>query len=119
MSYNVGGPQRRKRIPQRCEKKRKGAKGEGMQKTKLCLTDTDLNAYLSGTLSPEKKAEVEGHLASCSGCLEKVVFAYQTVEEFNKTTKSLPTGSANANPCNASATSFAISAGSSAPSLPD
>lgn len=55
-----------------------------MQKTKLCLTDTDLNAYLSGTLSAEKKAEAEGHLASCRGCLEKVVFAYQTVEEFNK-----------------------------------
>ena len=56
-----------------------------MQKVGLCLTDTDLNDYLSGTLSAEKKAEVEGHLASCTACLEKVVFAYQTVEDFNKT----------------------------------
>ena len=56
-----------------------------MQKVGLCLTDTDLNSYLSGTLSPEKKRDAEGHLASCSGCLEKVVFAYQTVKEFNKT----------------------------------
>jgi len=56
------------------------------------MTDTDLNDYLSGTLSAEKKAEAEGHLASCRECLEKVVFAYQTVEEFNKTTKSLPAG---------------------------
>ena len=55
-----------------------------MQKTSLCLNDTDLNNYLSGTLSPEKKADVEGHLASCPACLEKVVFAYQTVEEFNQ-----------------------------------
>jgi len=67
-----------------------------MPKTKLCITDIDLNDYLSGTLSPEKKAEAEGHLASCQGCLEKVVFAYQTVEEFNKTKqkgeKSMKTG---------------------------
>ncbi|UCD54775.1 MAG: zf-HC2 domain-containing protein [Candidatus Omnitrophota bacterium] len=58
-----------------------------MQKTSLCLPETELNDYLSGMLSPEKKAEIENHLKDCNGCLEKLVFAYGAVEEFNKTKK--------------------------------
>ncbi len=58
-----------------------------MQKTSLCLPEIELNDYLSGVLSPEKKTEIENHLKDCSGCLEKLVFAYQAVGEFNKTKK--------------------------------
>ena len=58
-----------------------------MQKTSLCLGESDLNDYLSGAVSQEKKKEIENHLTDCNGCLEKVVFAYQTVKEFNKTKK--------------------------------
>lgn len=56
-----------------------------MQKTSLCLPALELNDYLSGVLSPEKKTEIENHLKDCNACLEKLVFAYQAVGEFNKT----------------------------------
>jgi len=56
---------------------------EIMKKLKPCLSAADLNDYLSGALSAEKKAEVEKHLDDCSACLEKMVFAYETVKEFN------------------------------------
>ena len=56
-----------------------------MNKVSICLSEVDLNDYLSGSLSREKKEEIENHLKDCSTCLEKLVFAYQTVEEFNKT----------------------------------
>lgn len=56
-----------------------------MQKTSLCLPEIELNDYLSGVLSPEKKTEIENHLKDCNACLEKLVFAYQAVGEFNKT----------------------------------
>ena len=55
-----------------------------MNKVTICLTEVDLNDYLSGALSVEKKEEIENHLKNCSACLEKLVFAYRTVEEFNK-----------------------------------
>ena len=56
-----------------------------MQKTGVCLPEADLNDYLNGTISEEKRSEIEKHLESCDTCLEKVVFAYQAVEEFNQT----------------------------------
>lgn len=56
-----------------------------MKKSALCLSRVELNDYLSGALSRERKKDIEDHLKDCNGCLEKVVFAYQTVEEFNKT----------------------------------
>ena len=56
-----------------------------MQKTSICLPALELNDYLSGVLSPEKKTEIENHLKDCNACLEKLVFAHQAVGEFNKT----------------------------------
>lgn len=56
-----------------------------MQKTGICPAEVDLNDYLSGALKAEKKAEVEEHLKDCEACLEKLVFAYEVAEEFNKT----------------------------------
>ena len=61
-----------------------------MVKTGVCISDTQVNDYLTGSLSAEKKAEIESHIANCNACLEKIVFAYETVEEFNK--ESLPAG---------------------------
>ncbi|MGB2705893.1 MAG: zf-HC2 domain-containing protein [Candidatus Omnitrophota bacterium] len=58
-----------------------------MHKVGTCLSEVELNDYLSGVLSREKKAEAERHLADCGACLEKLVFAYQVVEEFEKTGK--------------------------------
>lgn len=56
-----------------------------MVKLGTCLSEAELNDYLSGALSGENKTTVENHLKDCSICLEKTVFAYQTVQEFNKT----------------------------------
>ena len=55
-----------------------------MAKVTACVSDIDLNDYLSNALSPEKRSGVEQHLANCNICLEKLVFAYQAVEDFNK-----------------------------------
>ena len=55
-----------------------------MKKIGLCLSEVELNDYLSGVLSEEKRLEIENHLKDCGACLEKLAFAYQTVEEFNK-----------------------------------
>ena len=56
-----------------------------MNKVSICLSEVDLNDYLTGVVSEEKKTEVENHLKDCAVCIEKFVFAYQTVEEFNRT----------------------------------
>ena len=55
-----------------------------MKNISLCLSGVELNDYLSGVLSEEKKLEIENHLKDCGDCLEKLAFAYQAVEEFNK-----------------------------------
>ncbi|MBL7157289.1 MAG: zf-HC2 domain-containing protein [Candidatus Omnitrophica bacterium] len=54
-----------------------------MKNLGTCLGDVEINDYLSGSLSEEKKAEMERHLKDCGGCLEKLAFAYKTVEEFS------------------------------------
>ena len=56
-----------------------------MQKVSLCASEVEINDYLSGALSKEKLAEIENHLKDCNTCLEKMVFAYQAVKEFNET----------------------------------
>ncbi len=63
-----------------------------MREVSGCLSEIELNDYLNGSLSAKKRAAAEKHLAGCDTCLEKLVFAYQTVEEFEKTKKSLPAG---------------------------
>ena len=55
-----------------------------MRKTKACVTDIEINDYLSGGLSPERKTEVERHIAECESCLDKLVFAYRTAREFDE-----------------------------------
>ncbi|MFH1593680.1 MAG: zf-HC2 domain-containing protein [Candidatus Omnitrophota bacterium] len=56
-----------------------------MNKLGTCLSEVDLNDYLSGALSPERRPAIEDHLKDCNACLEKTVFAYETVAELNKT----------------------------------
>ncbi len=56
-----------------------------MQKINLCLKEAEINDYLSDVLSERKKSEVENHLKDCVDCLDKLVFAYQAVKEFNET----------------------------------
>jgi len=58
-----------------------------MNPTKLCLNEIDLNDYLNGSLSQERRAEVEKHLAACDKCLEKTVFAYEAVRDFEQKPK--------------------------------
>lgn len=55
-----------------------------MNKVKVCLSETEVNDYLCGNIPGDKKKEVENHLTECVACLNSVVFAYKTVEEFNK-----------------------------------
>ena len=56
-----------------------------MKKTSVCLSEVELNDYLEGSLSEERKGFAEEHLKDCAACLEKTVFAYKTVEEFGRT----------------------------------
>ena len=56
-----------------------------MKNTSICLSEVELNDYLGGVFSEAKKKETETHLSQCNACLEKFVFAYETVEEFNET----------------------------------
>ena len=55
-----------------------------MNKVKICLSETEVNDYLCGNIPSDKRKEVENHLTECAACLDSVVFAYKTVEEFNK-----------------------------------
>ena len=55
-----------------------------MKETGVCLSEPDLNDYLSGALPCGRRAEVEAHLADCSACMEKLAFAYSTLKEFAK-----------------------------------
>ncbi|MCQ9206567.1 MAG: zf-HC2 domain-containing protein [Omnitrophica bacterium] len=58
-----------------------------MTKVGLCISEVELNDYLSGAISGKAKSEIETHLADCNTCLEKLVFAYEAVRDFNKTKK--------------------------------
>ena len=61
-----------------------------MNKISTCVSEVEFNDYLSGVLSPERKAEIENHLEDCGACLEKLVFAYQVVKEFDETKGAKP-----------------------------
>ena len=56
-----------------------------MTKVGLCISEVELNDYLSGATSGKAKSEIENHLADCAACVEKLVFAYETARDFNKT----------------------------------
>ena len=53
-----------------------------MKNIGVCLSETELSDYLSGSLSPDKKLDIENHLASCAECLEQLTFAYECVSEY-------------------------------------
>jgi len=55
-----------------------------MEKLGLCLSETELHDYLTGVASEEIKTKIESHLETCQDCLEKLTFAYQAVDEFEK-----------------------------------
>ena len=55
-----------------------------VNKTKVCITENDISEYLSGKISKDRRNEIENHLNECGSCLDSLVFAYKTVEEFNK-----------------------------------
>jgi len=63
-----------------------------MVKTDLCINAVVINDYLNGNVSGEKKQAIEAHLSECSECLDALVFAYQTVDEYRKTKACLPAG---------------------------
>lgn len=58
-----------------------------MIKLTTCLSEIEIADYLDGKISDDKKKNVDGHLAECSTCIEKLAFAYEAVKEFkeNKT----------------------------------
>jgi hypothetical protein len=56
-----------------------------MEKVGLCVSELELNDYLSGVLSDRRKAEIEKHLAECAPCMDKLVFAYEAVRDFEGT----------------------------------
>jgi len=53
------------------------------QKLGSCISDVELNDYLEGTLTPDKRTSVEVHLKECSECLDKLRFSYETVRDFS------------------------------------
>ncbi len=54
-----------------------------MQKLSLCLNDAEINDYLAGEMVKKRRQEIEKHLLACGSCMEKMVFTYKTVSEFN------------------------------------
>ena len=55
-----------------------------MSKVGLCVSETGLSDYLNDTVPDKKKTEIEKHLTECASCLEKLVFAYETVRDYEK-----------------------------------
>ena len=59
-------------------------------KTDTHPAEADLAAYLSKSLPGKEMARIEGHIASCAGCLEIAVAAYDSVRDFKPPRSSLP-----------------------------
>ena len=55
--------------------------------SKIHPVDTELANYLDGLLQPERRHEIEEHMASCDECLARIVAAHESVVSFNKETK--------------------------------
>ena len=54
--------------------------------TKAHPTEIELAALLSNSLSSEARERIEGHIAGCDECLERIASAHEAVEEFKKRT---------------------------------
>ncbi|MBI4974684.1 MAG: hypothetical protein HZA30_04625 [Candidatus Omnitrophica bacterium] len=52
--------------------------------TKTHPTEAELAGFLGRSLSDKGKEVVELHIASCPECLERIVSAHESVEEFRK-----------------------------------
>ncbi|MBL7157920.1 MAG: zf-HC2 domain-containing protein [Candidatus Omnitrophica bacterium] len=63
-----------------------------MVKTNTCINEVVLNDYLNGKVSRESRERIEQHLAGCGECMDALVFAYQTVDEYKKIKACLPAG---------------------------
>ena len=48
--------------------------------TKIHPTEVELADFLGGSLPAALRRRVEGHIASCNDCLEKIVSAHEAVE---------------------------------------
>lgn len=55
-----------------------------MKNYDMCPSEAELNDYLYNKLKWNKRTELERHLSGCGACLEKLLFAYDTVSEFYK-----------------------------------
>lgn len=60
----------------------KKAKTAGLGAGKGCLSESELAGYLSGGQSNIERIALEGHLAGCFGCLERLVKAYEGEKRF-------------------------------------
>ena len=58
-----------------------------MVKVDTCIPEVELNDYLNGVIPEKRRSEIEVQLENCNARLEKLVFAYKTVWEFNKIKK--------------------------------
>ena len=54
--------------------------------TKIHPTELELANFLDNTLSEKDNERIEEHVASCEECLERIVSAYESVEQFQKKT---------------------------------
>ena len=52
--------------------------------SKIHPTEAELAGFLNCSLSDKEKEGVELHIASCPECLERIVSAHESVEEFRK-----------------------------------
>lgn len=52
--------------------------------TRIHPTETELADFLSGDLSAGRRRGIEGHIASCGECLDKIVCAYDAVKRSGK-----------------------------------
>ena len=59
-------------------------KEDKIRKITTCITDVELNDYLEGVLSNEKKVALEEHLKDCGECLEKIEFAHNVIKSFGR-----------------------------------
>jgi len=52
-----------------------------------CISEALINDYLEGTLPQNEKDLIENHIAHCDKCLVKIIYCYETYEEFKSKTE--------------------------------